>query len=57
MQAEILAGILAEDRPVDLTDAYDDAMSRGPNWKVRIAQSLKRAPGIAKIIERASRAA
>lgn len=57
MQAEILATILAEDRPADLTDAYDDAITRGPKWKTRIEQSLKRVPGIAKVIESGRRAA
>lgn len=57
MQAEILATILAEDRPVDLTDAYDDAITRGPKWKTRIEQSLERVPGIAKVIESGRRAA
>jgi hypothetical protein len=57
MQAQALANILAADRPADLTDAYDDAISRGPKWKTRIEQSLKRAPGIAKLIEGARDAA
>jgi hypothetical protein len=56
-QVGILARILAEDRPADLTDAYDDAVNRGAKWKARIEQSLNRAPEIADIIEIARRVA
>jgi hypothetical protein len=42
MQAELLIEILAEDRPSDLTDAYRDAMGRGPRWIERISRSLSR---------------
>lgn len=53
MQAELLISILSEDRPSDLVDAYDDAMSRGPRWQERLQGSLKRAPRVAALIEAA----
>ncbi|WP_353476756.1 GSU2403 family nucleotidyltransferase fold protein (plasmid) [Salipiger sp. H15] len=44
-QAEFLIRILAEDRPDDLAEAYDHAMSQGPRWRERIASSLGRMSG------------
>ena len=41
-QAEFLIRILAEDRPDDLAEAYEHALSQGPRWRDRIASSLKR---------------
>ena len=35
-QAAFLVATMAEDRPTDLWDAYEDAMSRGPRWRERI---------------------
>ena len=55
MQAELLLAILAEDRPVDLAEAYDDAMARGGRWRERIEQSLGRSESAAGSIERARR--
>jgi len=46
-QAAFLIGILAQDRPDDLREAYLDAMSRGPRWRDRIAASLHRMPDTA----------
>ena len=43
-QAAFLIEVLAEDRPDDLAEAYDDALSRGPRWRARIAASLVRMP-------------
>ncbi len=43
-QAAFLVATMAEDRPADLWDAYDDAMSRGPRWRERIERSLARMP-------------
>jgi len=54
MQVELLANALAEDRPTDLAEAYADAIERGPKWKTRIERSLKRFPGIATSIEKAT---
>lgn len=42
LQAELLIEVLADDRPMDLEDAYRDAMSRGPRWRDLITQSLAR---------------
>lgn len=44
MQAAFLIRALAQDRPDDLAEAYDDALSRGPRWRDRIAASLERMP-------------
>lgn len=44
MQAELLMSILAEDRPADLIDAWEDALSRGPRWRQRLERSLERSP-------------
>jgi hypothetical protein len=54
MQVELLASVLADDRPADLAEAYADAIERGPKWKTRIERSLKRFPGIATSIEKAT---
>ncbi|ASM74391.1 MULTISPECIES: nucleotidyltransferase family protein [Roseobacteraceae] len=43
-QAEFLIRILAEDRPDDLAEAYEHALSQGPRWRERIASSLGRMP-------------
>lgn len=45
-QARFLIEALAEDRPDDLRDAYEDALSRGPRWQERIASSLRMMPGL-----------
>lgn len=43
-QAEFLIEVLAEDRPDDLREAYEDAMARGPKWRERLERSLSRSP-------------
>lgn len=43
-QAAFLVAVLAEDRPDELAEAYEDALSRGPRWRERITASLKRMP-------------
>jgi hypothetical protein len=43
-QAGFLIDILAQDRPDDLAEAYEDAASRGPRWRERMAASLARMP-------------
>jgi hypothetical protein len=53
MQAELLISILSEDRPADLIDAYEDALSRGPRWCQRVEASLDRAPRIAELLKQA----
>jgi hypothetical protein len=47
-QAAFLVAILAEDRPDDLAEAYEDARAREPRWRERIASSLKRMPETAE---------
>lgn len=41
-QAAFLIAALAQDRPEDLAEAYEDALQRGPKWRDRIAESLSR---------------
>jgi len=55
MQAELLMSILAEDRPTDLVEAYEEATARGPRWQQRVEASLKRAPRLAALLDRAKR--
>jgi hypothetical protein len=50
-QAAFLTEILAEDRPDDLREAYQDALSRGPRWRERIEASLARIPRTAEILQ------
>jgi len=52
MQAEILMSILSEDRPSDLVDAYEEAMSRGPHWRQRLDATLTRAPQVVALLEK-----
>lgn len=49
-QAEFLIRILAEDRPDDLAEAYDHAMSQGPRWRERIASSPGRMSGTKDVL-------
>ncbi len=42
LQAETLMAILADDRPADLRDAYEDALARGPRWRAHLEASLAR---------------
>ncbi|MAC79699.1 MAG: hypothetical protein CML66_16740 [Rhodobacteraceae bacterium] len=49
-QAEVLIGVLAQDRPDELAEAYEDALSRGQRWRERIGASLARLPGAAGLI-------
>lgn len=49
-QAAFLVAVLAEDRPEELRDAYEDALSRGPRWQSRIETSLARMPETARIL-------
>jgi len=50
LQAAFLIRALAEDRPDDLREAYQDALSRGPKWGEHIAASLKRMPESASLL-------
>jgi hypothetical protein len=51
MQAERLIEILAEDRPTDLAEAYEDACSRRERWRMRLSKSLERSPKAAKLLK------
>jgi hypothetical protein len=46
LQAKFLIEVLAEDRPGDLRDALEDALSRGKRWRERITASVERTPSI-----------
>ena len=50
-QAAFLISVLAEDRPDDLRDAWEDALSRGPRWRQRIEASLARLPDAARTLQ------
>lgn len=50
-QASFLIEALAEDRPEDLREAYENALSRGPRWRDRLSATLKRMPETAKRLE------
>jgi hypothetical protein len=50
-QAELLVAVLSEDRPEELAEAYEDAMSRGPRWRERISATLKRMPETAERLD------
>ena len=43
-QAALLIEALAEDRPDELREAHQDALSRGPQWRAHIEATLKRMP-------------
>lgn len=43
-QAALLIEALAEDRPDELREAYEDARERGPQWRAHIDATLKRMP-------------
>ncbi len=47
-QAEFLVAVLSEDRPDDLAESFEDAISRGHRWRDRINASLKRMPETAE---------
>ena len=49
-QAEILIGILAEDRPAELADAVEHALETGPAWRDALSKSFKRKPDLRAII-------
>ncbi|TJZ91930.1 hypothetical protein FA743_08905 [Paracoccus gahaiensis] len=46
-QAAVLIEVLARDRPEDLAEAYEDALDRGPRWRMRLEASLARMPDTA----------
>lgn len=50
-QAAFLIEVLAQDRPDELRDAYEDALSRGPKWRSRVDASLQRMPETRRVLE------
>jgi hypothetical protein len=51
-QAAFLIKALAEDRPEDLKEAYEDAMERGARWRERLGRGISRAPAVAEQLTR-----
>ena len=51
-QAAFLIEALAQTRPDELAEAYEDAIARGPQWRSRIEASLARLPTSADILGR-----
>lgn len=51
LQAEFLINILATDRPDDLRDAIEDALSRGKRWRERMTASVARTPSLKKTLD------
>lgn len=49
-QAAFLIEALAEDRPDDLREAWQDARSRGPRWRERLDSSLARMPATKAVL-------
>lgn len=49
-QAAFIISTMAEDRPLDIWDAYEDAIARGPRWRERIGRSLDRMPDTRDIL-------
>lgn len=43
-QADFLIQVLAEDRPDELREAFEQAISRGPKWETRVRASLRKLP-------------
>lgn len=50
-QAHFLIDILAEDRPDELLEAYEDARARGPRWAARLEEALTRQPDLRARLE------
>jgi hypothetical protein len=46
LQAEYLIKVLTADRPDDLRDALEDALSRGSRWRERITASVNKLPAL-----------
>ncbi|MEH7826679.1 nucleotidyltransferase family protein [Gemmobacter denitrificans] len=54
-QAAFLIAALIEDRPDELAEAWQDALSRGPKWRDHIGRSLARMPQTAALLSRLDR--
>jgi hypothetical protein len=51
-QAAFLIDVLQQERPEDLVEAYEDALSRGRAWRTRIAASLELMPETRPVLDR-----
>jgi hypothetical protein len=51
-QAAFLIRVLAQDRPVELAEAWEMARGYGPRWRERLDQSLERMPETKALLER-----
>ncbi len=49
-QAETLIQTLSEDRPHELQDAFETAMSNGPKWREALERSLAQRPAIREVL-------
>lgn len=49
-QAAFIIRTMAEDRPSDIWDAYEDAQARGPKWRERIDRTLQLMPDTRDIL-------
>jgi hypothetical protein len=49
-QAAFIIATMADDRPSDIWDAYQDAIARGPRWRERIERTLARMPDTRAIL-------
>lgn len=54
LQAELMISDLAQDRPTDLLEAYEDAIAGGPRWQERLTRSLEESPDAAARIPSSS---
>jgi hypothetical protein len=53
-QAAALTGVLAEQRPFELLEAYETALQSGPAWEKAVRRSLAQRPEIAALISAAA---
>ena len=51
-QAAFLVEVLAEERPDELAEAWEDARGRGPRWRERLDRTLARLPETAATLAR-----
>jgi len=51
-QAAFLVEVLAEERPDELAEAWEDARGRGPRWRERLDRTLARLPETAATLTR-----
>ena len=49
-QAALLVEVLAEVRPDELLDAYENALARGPQWRNRVQAALRRLPETERLL-------